>query len=189
MSTDTRITLEPAPRPGRRRLPNRRALIRQRAVILDPTFGRTVFYTDFGFYRGGVLGELWLEAHKQGTFARGILDAMGRMISFTLQLGAEEEEVIHALSGLHFPFSGPVEGVAHVTSCTSVADLVAQEIRVLRLPPPPEPEPAPPPPEKVAGMTSWSPDWRAKPPNCYPSEVHPVDPAFVETITRGMAGV
>ncbi len=86
------------------------------------------FYLCVGSYADGRIGEVFVDAHKMGTFSRGVLDALARMTSLALQMGASTKEVVSLLSGLSFPPCGQVTGSPYVTEASSVADWMAQEI-------------------------------------------------------------
>ncbi len=106
------------------KLPDRRVTWTQKVRI-----DNTGFFLSVGEYDDGRPGEIWIEAHKMGTFARGVLDTLSRMASIALQSGAPIEEIVKALQGMHFPPSGEVIGeYTQVVSCTSVADWVSQEL-------------------------------------------------------------
>ena len=104
-------------------LPDRRRSWTQRVCIE----GQTI-YLCVGEYDDGRPGEIFLDASKQGTFLRGVLGSLARMVSIALQCGAEIGVIIHALRGLDYPPAGPVEGSADVKECLSVTDWIASEL-------------------------------------------------------------
>jgi ribonucleoside-diphosphate reductase alpha chain len=106
--------------------PNRRASWTQKAVI-----GGQTFYLGFGEDSDGRLIEIFITASKEGSFTRGIMDALARMISVALQCQTPVSEVVKALKSLNFPYDGPVLGSPKVQTCTSVADWIAQEIQAV----------------------------------------------------------
>lgn len=106
----------------REQLPNRRRVWTQTAKIEGQRF-----YLSVGEFPDGRPGELWIEAHKTGTFARGVLDTVARVASIALQCGAELEDIVAAFKGMSFPPSGFVD-CSNVRMCTSVVDWVAQEL-------------------------------------------------------------
>lgn len=130
---------------ARQYLPERRRSWTQK-VRID---GQTV-YLSVGEYSDGRPGEIFVDVSKQGTFLRGVMGALARMVSIALQCGADVGVIVHALRGLDYPPSGPVEGSASVSMCASVTDWIAAELEARYLQPL-EP-PAPPPPEKSAGV-------------------------------------
>lgn len=85
------------------------------------------FYACFGEYEDGRLGEVFIDAHKTGSFTRGILGALGRVISVALQCGTPMEEVAMALKDLNFPPHGEASG-SSVGQVSSIADWIGKEI-------------------------------------------------------------
>lgn len=113
----------------RERLPDRRRSITQKVHILDADAGSQTVYLSLGLYPDGRIGEIFVEAQKEGTLVRGIFAAFARMASLALQCGADPLEAAKILRGLEFPPCGQVEGkFTKVTSCTSTVDWFAQEI-------------------------------------------------------------
>lgn len=121
----------------RERLPDRRKSWTQKVRIPDGNGAMQTFYLSAGHYPDGRPGEVWLEAHKEGTFVRGILQALARTASLALQFGVPVEEVVSALRHLNFPPRGEVEGSAAVRSCSSLPDWIAQELEAAYLRPAP----------------------------------------------------
>lgn len=93
--------------------------------------GGQTFYATFGEYDDGTLGEVFIDASKQGTFLRGILGAFARSISLALQCGATSNEVVKMLRGLDFPPNGPVMGTPVMQETTSLVDWIAAEIEAV----------------------------------------------------------
>lgn len=114
----------------RRPLPERRHSWTQK-VRID---GQTVYIT-VGEYEDGRPGEIFIDVSKQGTFLRGVMGSLARMISIALQCGADVSVIVHALRGLDYPPHGRVEGSDVVDSCTSVTDWVASELEAAYLVP------------------------------------------------------
>lgn len=119
----------------------------------------TPFYLCMGEYADGRLGEIFIDAHKQGTFTRGVLDALARMTSLALQCGAPVEEVVKSLKDLNFPPQGVVSGSTEVKSATSIADWIAREIEAVYLKQKPIMSSGEPLSEKSAGYVSDA--WRS----------------------------
>lgn len=108
----------------REKLPSRRNHWTQKVKIDNNSFYLTV-----GEYPDGRPGEIWIEAHKMGTFARGALDTAARAASLALQCGADIRDAIKILQGMCFPPYGKVEAeYTEVTEVTSIADWIAQEL-------------------------------------------------------------
>lgn len=104
-------------------LPDRRRSWTQRVRI----GGQTV-YMCVGEYADGRPGELFVDVSRQGTFLRGIMGSLARMVSMALQHGADVGTVVKSLKGLDYPPNGPVEGSGVSTECASVTDWVASEL-------------------------------------------------------------
>lgn len=140
-------------------LPSQRRTWRQKVKIEG-----TTFYLDCGEYADGRLGEVFLSSSKTGSFTRGVLETLARVISSSLQEGVTVERLVHTLQLINFPPNGPVTGSPVVTNCTSVSDWVAQEINAVycsggaRIPPAPSPEEVSQEQEKSFGYVAE--DWR-----------------------------
>lgn len=108
-------------------LPSRRRNWTTKGVVDGQTF-----HLSFGEYADGRLGEIWIDASKQGTSLRGITGALARMTSMALQCGADVREVVGSLRGLNFPPHGQVirgdSGQLPPYEASSVADWIAEEI-------------------------------------------------------------
>lgn len=113
---------------AREPLPERRQVWRQKASIIDAS-GRHTFYVDFGEYADGRLAEIFVTAHKFGTFTRGVMDSLARSVSLALQSGTSPRDMARQLIGQDYPPNGVVEAAGScVTKCTSIADYIGQEI-------------------------------------------------------------
>jgi ribonucleoside-diphosphate reductase alpha chain len=129
----------------REKLPDRR-----RRDCVHATIEGQTFYLEFGEYPDGRLGEVWLTAAKKGTFTRGILDALARVVSVALQCGLPVKELCKALRGLNFPPRGEVHSDSRaVVSCTSLADWIGREVALRYLCPAPAPD-------EVAASIAWA---------------------------------
>lgn len=91
-------------------------------------FGNQTFYLTCGEYENGKLGEVFLDASKQGTFLRGVIGTLARVMSLSLQWGVPVSELVKLLKGLDYPPQGPVEDTDLAISVKSVADWIAQEL-------------------------------------------------------------
>lgn len=111
-------------------MPARRRVWRQRVVITNKDDGvRHVFYVEFGEYDDGRLGEVFVTAHRTGTFVRGALDTLAQTVSVALQSGTSPHEIARTLRDQAYPPHGAVEaGGSEVHCCASLADYIAQEI-------------------------------------------------------------
>jgi ribonucleoside-diphosphate reductase alpha chain len=112
-------------------LPDRREVVRQKVTIEG-----TTFYLEMGMYPDGRLGEIFIKSHRDGSFSRGVLDVLARVVSLALQHGVPVAEVVCSMRGLNFPPQGVVTGSAYVAEAVSVSDWVSKEIAVAFLPQP-----------------------------------------------------
>ena len=108
--------------------PDRRKNWTQKVKIEGQTF-----YACFGEHPDGRLIEIFVDAARQGTFVRGIMDALARVISVALQCDVPASELVKALRGLNYPPQGEVIGSARVTEVSSVSDWLAKEIESVYL--------------------------------------------------------
>lgn len=108
----------------RKLLPPRRRCVTSKVKIEGHTF-----YLTCGEYEDGSLGEIFIDAAKQGTFTNGILDTLARVSSIALQYGTPVEAVCEAMQGLNFPPKGNVQGTETVDEVSSVVDWIACELR------------------------------------------------------------
>ena len=95
--------------------------------------GQTV-YLCVGEYDDGRPGEIFVDVSKQGTFLRGVMTSLARMVSISLQCGADISVVVHALKGSDYPPAGPVNGSCDVKECLSVTDWIARELEAVYMP-------------------------------------------------------
>lgn len=107
----------------RKPLPDRRHSWIQRVRIDNHTV-----YLCVGEYEDGRPGEIFIDVSKEGTFLRGVMGSLARVISIALQSGAGVELIVHSLRGLDYPPAGLVEGSAYVKDCISVVDWIASEL-------------------------------------------------------------
>ena len=111
-------------------VPERRHTWRQKVRIVDSNSGAHEFYVEFGEYEDGRLAEVWIVANKVGSFARGILDSLGRSVSLALQSGTSPHDMAEQLRSQDYPPQGTVDAPGSaVTECTSVADYIGREIQ------------------------------------------------------------
>lgn len=110
-------------------VPERRHTWRQKVAIIDNDSGRHTFYIDFGEYADGRLAEVFITAHRIGSFTRGTLDTLAQTISIGLQSGTSPHEMARTLRDQNYPPLGKVEAVGSVVAtCVSLADYIGQEI-------------------------------------------------------------
>jgi len=112
-------------RADRRRLPQRRKGYTQKAVI-----GGHKVYLRTGEYGDGVIGEIFIDMHKEGAAFRSLMNNFAIAISIGLQYGVPLEEFVDAYCFTRFEPSGIVEGNDAIKMSTSVLDYIFRELAV-----------------------------------------------------------
>ena len=105
----------------RRKLPGRR-----HHHMIKTHIGNQSFFLGFGEYEDGTLGEVWLDTHKTGTFTRGIVNTLCRVISMALQYGVPVQDFVEIMENMQFPPNGQTDDAKEVAS---VVDWIAREMR------------------------------------------------------------
>ena len=106
----------------RRPLPDTRRGKVHSVVIRDPQ-GDMTLHIRTGNYEGGKLGEVFLEIGKAGSTLNGLLDVLGRLISYALQYGVPLSELTSRLTGHQFLPAGPTSN-PDIPECSSLVDYV-----------------------------------------------------------------
>ncbi len=109
----------------RRRLPDRRYGYTQKARI-----GGHKIYLRTGEYEDGMLGEIFLDMHKEGASFRSLMNCFAIAVSLGLQHGVPLEEYVDAFVFTRFDPNGPVGGNDHIKYATSVIDYVFRELAI-----------------------------------------------------------
>lgn len=110
-------------RMSRRPLPDRRRSWTQKINV-----GGQTAYVSFGEYEDGTLGEVWIEASKAGTFARGVLSALAIFASTSLQFGMPVKNVVENMKCLSFEPCGNVKGLPNEPYARSLLEVVGRLI-------------------------------------------------------------
>ncbi len=103
----------------RRRLPRRRHGFTQEARIA----GHKVFLRT-GEYEDGVLGEIFIDMHKEGAAFRSMMNCFAISVSMGLQYGVPLEDLVDQFCFTRFEPHGRVEGHDNIKVSTSVIDYV-----------------------------------------------------------------
>jgi len=103
----------------RRRLPRRRHGFTQEARIA----GHKVFLRT-GEYEDGVLGEIFIDMHKEGAAFRSMMNCFAIAVSMGLQYGVPLEDLVDQFCFTRFEPHGRVEGHDNIKAATSVIDYV-----------------------------------------------------------------
>jgi len=116
---------EAPPKLRRRRLPKRRHGFTQEARI----GGHKVFLRT-GEYEDGMLGEIFIDMHKEGAAFRSMMNCFAISVSMGLQYGVPLEDLVDQFCFTRFEPHGRVDGHDNIRAATSVVDYV---FRVLGL--------------------------------------------------------
>ncbi|CAO5676311.1 MAG: hypothetical protein NEHIOOID_00079 [Holosporales bacterium] len=109
----------------RRKLPNKRNGYTQKATVA----GHKI-YLRTGEYKDGVLGEIFIDMHKEGAAFRSLMHNFAMAISIGLQYGVPLEEFVEAFTFTRFEPSGMVDGNDHIKMATSILDYIFRELAI-----------------------------------------------------------
>jgi ribonucleoside-diphosphate reductase alpha chain len=110
---------------ARKKLPSRRTGYTQKASI-----GGQKVYLRTGEYEDGMLGELFIDMHKEGAAFRSMMNNFAIAVSIGLQYGVPLEEYVDAFTFTRFEPSGMVDGNEMVKMATSVIDYIFRELAI-----------------------------------------------------------
>ncbi|QEX16149.1 ribonucleotide-diphosphate reductase subunit alpha [Hypericibacter terrae] len=109
----------------RKRLPNRRKSYTQKAIV-----GGHKVYLHTGEYEDGMVGEIFIDMHKEGAAFRSLMNNFAIAISIGLQYGVPLEEFVEAFTFTRFEPNGIVEGNDAIKMATSILDYVFRELAI-----------------------------------------------------------
>ncbi|MCK5377508.1 MAG: vitamin B12-dependent ribonucleotide reductase, partial [Acidobacteria bacterium] len=112
----------------RNRLPQRRTGFTQKASV-----GGHKVYIRTGEYEDGVVGEIFLDMHREGAAFRSLMNCFAIAVSLGLQYGVPLEEYVDAFVFTRFEPSGMVGGHDRIKMATSVIDYVFRELAITYL--------------------------------------------------------
>ncbi len=105
--------------PVRRKLPAKRRGFTQEAAVA----GHKV-YIRTGEYEDGLLGELFIDMHKEGAAYRSMMNCFAISVSLGLQYGVPLQEFVDKFTFTRFEPSGFVDGHPNVKMATSIVDYI-----------------------------------------------------------------
>jgi len=109
----------------RRKLPHRRKGYTQKAVV-----GGHKVYLRTGEYEDGLLGEIFIDMHKEGAAFRSLMNNFAIAVSIGLQYGVPLEEFVEAFTFTRFEPAGLVQGNDTIKNATSLLDYIFRELAV-----------------------------------------------------------
>ena len=110
---------------GRRRLPHRRKGYTQKATV-----GGHKVYLRTGEYEDGVIGEIFIDMHKEGAAFRSLMNSFAIAVSIGLQYGVPLEEFVDSFTFTRFEPSGMVSGNDAIKMSTSILDYIFRELAI-----------------------------------------------------------
>jgi ribonucleoside-diphosphate reductase alpha chain len=105
--------------PVRRKLPAKRQGFTQEANVA----GHKV-YIRTGEYEDGMLGELFIDMHKEGAAYRSMMNCFAISVSLGLQYGVPLKEYVDKFTFTRFEPSGLVDGHPNIKMATSIVDYI-----------------------------------------------------------------
>lgn len=109
----------------RTRLPDRR-----KGYIQKATVGGHKVYLHTGEFEEGLLGEIFIDMHKEGAAFRSLMNNFAIAVSLGLQYGVPLEEYVDAFVFTRFEPAGEVVGNDQITRATSILDYIFRELGV-----------------------------------------------------------
>jgi len=82
------------------------------------------------FYDDGKLAEIYVEADKEGTTVKGLLDSLSKNISKMIQYNIPYEEIIRSLKGQKYEPHGFVSGHRYIKYASSISDLISKVLEI-----------------------------------------------------------
>ncbi|MBA3453909.1 MAG: vitamin B12-dependent ribonucleotide reductase [Deltaproteobacteria bacterium] len=108
---------------GRRHLPGRRTGYTQKARV-----GGHKLYLRTGEFEDGMLGEIFVDMHREGAAFRSLMNCFAIAISLGLQYGVPLDEFVEAFVFTRFEPNGLVTGHDNIKMSTSVIDYIFREL-------------------------------------------------------------
>jgi ribonucleoside-diphosphate reductase alpha chain len=94
------------------------------------TIGGTKIYLHTGVFQNGELGEIFIDAYKEGSSFRALLNSFAIAISIGLQFGVPLHEFVDAFTFTRFEPAGMVQGSDSVKSATSILDYIFRQLAI-----------------------------------------------------------
>ena len=116
--TTTAITAEISSKPLRKRLPDTRKSVTHKFEI-----GEQEGYITVGLYEDGKPGEVFIQIAKQGSTLDGLMDALGILVSMTLQYGVPLSALVNKFIHTKFEPSGFTSN-NNITHASSIIDYI-----------------------------------------------------------------
>jgi ribonucleoside-diphosphate reductase alpha chain len=83
-----------------------------------------------GEYDDGMLGEIFIDMHKEGAAFRSLMNCFAMSVSIGLQYGVPLQTYVDQFTFTRFEPQGPVEGHPNVKFATSIVDFIFRTLGV-----------------------------------------------------------
>lgn len=103
---------------------------RRRGVTQKFKLGGQTFYCRTGEYPDGRLGEVFIDAAKEGAMFRSVGNALAIAVSLGLQHGVPLEEYVDAFVGMRFDPAGPVGNHDRLLTASSFLDALFRDLAI-----------------------------------------------------------
>jgi ribonucleoside-diphosphate reductase alpha chain len=107
------------------RLPKKRLGFTQEARV-----GGHKIFLRTGEYDDGMLGEIFIDMHKEGAAFRSLMNCFAMSVSIGLQYGVPLQTYVDQFTFTRFEPQGPVEGHPYVKFSTSIVDFIFRTLGV-----------------------------------------------------------
>ncbi|HXX69747.1 MAG TPA: vitamin B12-dependent ribonucleotide reductase [Polyangiaceae bacterium] len=107
------------------RLPKKRTGFTQEARV-----GGHKLFLRTGEYDDGMLGEIFIDMHKEGAAFRSLMNCFAMSVSIGLQYGVPLQTYVDQFTFTRFEPQGPVEGHPYVKFATSIVDFIFRTLGV-----------------------------------------------------------
>jgi len=87
-------------------------------------------YVNVTFYPDGRIAEIYIDADREGTIIKGLLDSLSKMVSKMLQYNIPAEDIARSLKGQKYEPHGFVQGHPYIKMTDSLSDLISKVIEI-----------------------------------------------------------
>jgi ribonucleoside-diphosphate reductase alpha chain len=126
---DQQLTLPMAPNT---RIYGQRARLskKRRGFTQEARVGGHKIFLRTGEYDDGMLGEIFIDMHKEGAAFRSLMNCFAMSVSIGLQYGVPLQTYVDQFTFTRFEPQGPVEGHPYVKFATSIVDFIFRTLGV-----------------------------------------------------------
>ena len=103
---------------------------RRKGYIQKASIGDHKVYLHTGEYEDGKIGEIFIDASKEGELVKATMNNFAIAVSLGLQYGVPLDEFVNAFVDTKFEPSGKVFGNDRILSATSILDYIFRELAI-----------------------------------------------------------